>query len=96
MKNKKSFWDSSFRLMSDVGREVISDPILSKRLIEMVRKKRRGRGHVESIEKNVNTKIKRVLLIEKKEKEYDLDDIEYFKKRLFESLMIPPRYLNGQ
>ena len=96
MKNKKSFWDSSFRLMSDVGRKVISDPILSKKLIELVRRKRRGLGHVESIEKKINNKTKRVLLIEKKEKISDLDDIEYFKKRLFESLIIPPRYLNGQ
>ena len=42
-KNKKSFWDSSFKLMSDKGREIISNPELSKKLIEEVRKQRKNR-----------------------------------------------------
>lgn len=41
MKNKKSFWDSSFRLMSDRAREIISNPELSKKLVDEVRKQRR-------------------------------------------------------
>lgn len=40
-KNKKSFWDSSFRLMSDRGRDVISNPDSSKKLADEVRKQRR-------------------------------------------------------
>ena len=42
-KNKKSFWDSSFKLISDKGRKIISNPELSKKLIEEVRKQRKNR-----------------------------------------------------
>ena len=43
MSKKKSFWDSSFKLMSDKGREIISNAELSKKLIEEVRKQRKNR-----------------------------------------------------
>ena len=39
MGNKKSFWDSSFKLMSDKGREIISNPELSKKLYEWLETK---------------------------------------------------------
>jgi hypothetical protein len=43
MGSKKSFWDSSFKLMSDKAREIISNPELSKKLIEEVRKQRKNK-----------------------------------------------------
>jgi hypothetical protein len=42
-KNKKSFWDSSFKLTSEKGKEIISNPELSKKLIEIVRKSRKNK-----------------------------------------------------